>query len=229
MKKLKIIIPVLLLCIVTGAVIAYFAYGSTLIDITSEESINENLAVDPEQPITILATAENGDYFGIVYSDPTDGDDSAFHFRYITKAKLYKNKYRNVGGYSLFYDDYLCYNEVNTDEENRTTSDVFIYSAGRTSESENDCSVFKYYIKDSYIIPEETSPQQITEKYKKLADSYKKLDEFTLPDDDAFIIAKSYDIDDPDDNIDVINESVSEQDMKQRVLDETDDVINELF
>lgn len=229
MKKLKIIIPVLLLCIAIGAVIAYFAYGSTLIDITSEESINENLAVDPEQPITILATAENGDYFGILYSDPTDGDDNAFHFRYVTKAKLYKNKYHNVGGYSLFYDDYLCYNEVNTDEENRTTSDVFIYSAGRTSKSENDCSVFKYYIKDSYIIPEETSPQQITEKYKKLADSYKKLDEFTLPDDAAFIIAKSYDIDDPDDNIDVINESVSEQEMKQRVLDETDDVINELF
>lgn len=173
MKRLKIIIPVLLLCIAVGAVIAYFVYGSTLIDITSEESINENLAVDPEQPITILATAENGDYFGILYSDPTDGDDSAFHFRYITKAKLYKNKYHNLGGYSLFYGDYLCYIEVNTDEENRTTSEVFIYSAGRTSESENDCSVFKYYIKDSYIIPEETSPQQITEKYEKLADSYK--------------------------------------------------------
>ena len=123
----------------------------------------------------------------------------------------------------------MCYSEVNTDEENRTTSEVFIYSAGRTSESENDCSVFKYYIKDSYIIPEETSPQQITEKYEKLADSYKKLDEFTLPDDDAFIIAKSYDIDDSDDNIDVVNESVSEQDMKQRVLNEADDVINELF
>ncbi len=229
MKRLKIIIPVLLLCIAVGAVIAYFVYGSTLIDITSEESINENLAVDPEQPITILATAENGEYFGILYSDPTDGDDSAFHFRYITKAKLYKNKYHNLGGYSLFYGDYLCYTEANTQEENRITSEVFIYSAGRTSESEKDCSVFKYNSKDSYIIPEETSPQQITEKYKKLADSYKKLDEFTLPDDAAFIISKSYDIDDPDDNIDVVNESLSEQDMKQRVLDEADDVINELF
>lgn len=123
----------------------------------------------------------------------------------------------------------MCYTEANTQEENRITSEVFIYSAGRTSESEKDCSVFKYYIKDSYIIPEETSPQQITEKYKKLADSYKKLDEFTLPDDAAFIISKSYDIDDPDDNIDVVNESLSEQDMKQRVLDETDDAINEFF
>ena len=36
MKRLKIIIPVLLLCIAVGAVIAYFVYGSTLIDIQAK-------------------------------------------------------------------------------------------------------------------------------------------------------------------------------------------------
>lgn len=229
MKKLKVIIPVIFLCIALGLVITYFAYGSTLIDITSEESINKNLAVDPQQPIKILATAKNGDYFGILYSDPTDGDETAFHFRYVSKAKLYKNKYHNVGGSSLFYGDYLCYDEVNTNDEDRTTSEVFIYSAGRTEESGDECTVFKYNSTDSYIVPGDTDPQQITEKYEKLADSYKKLDEFTLPDDDAFIIAKSYDIDNPDERIDVINKNVSEKEKKQSVLDEADDVINELF
>ncbi len=71
MKKVKIIIPIILLIIVTGMISAYSIYGSTLIDITSEKSINKHIAIEPEKPITILKTAKVGDYFGILYQDPS--------------------------------------------------------------------------------------------------------------------------------------------------------------
>ena len=67
MKKLKIIIPAILLLIAIGLLSAYFIYGSTLVDITSDKSISNALATDPKQPITIIKTAKNGKYFGIMF------------------------------------------------------------------------------------------------------------------------------------------------------------------
>ena len=228
MKKLKIIIPVLLLCVAVGAVIAYFAYGSTLIDITNEKSINDNLAADPSQPITILATEKNGDYYGILYSDPADGNQNTYHFNYITKAKLYKNKYHAAGGYSSTTYGTLCVCEANLGDAGRATSEVFIYRVGKTEGSGDICSVFKYNISESYIDFEEVKDEQeIRDKIEKLADSYKKLDEFNLPDVDAFIITKSYQIDKPDDEITIENKSVSQEEMKQSVLDTIDDTIKD--
>lgn len=58
MKKLKIIIPAILLLIAIGLLSAYFIYGSTLVDITSDKSISNALATDPKQPITIIKTAK---------------------------------------------------------------------------------------------------------------------------------------------------------------------------
>lgn len=228
MKKSKIIIPIILMATIIGSVSAYFIYGSTLIDITSEESISKNLSVDPKQPVKIYATAKNGDYFGVLYSDPTD-EDGVFHFRYVTKAKLYKNKYHNSGGYSTFSEGSLSFEEVNSSDEKRKTAQVFIYRVGRTAESGNECTVFKYNITNSYIVPGETDPQQLTEKMEKLAASYKKVDGFALPDEDAFIIVKSYKLDNPDDNIDISDKALSEEEKKQSVIDEADDMINELF
>src|SRR5699024_4896979 len=159
---------------------------------------------DPDQPITILATEKNGDYFGILYSDPTDGNQNIYHFNYITKAKLYKNKYHAAGGYSATTYGTLCVCEANFRDEGRTTSEVFIYRVGKTADSGDICSVFKYNITESYIVPEEVKDEQeIRDKMKKLADSCKKLDEFDLPNGDAFIIAKSYQIDKPDDRSEV--------------------------
>ena len=86
MKKFKIIIPVVLAAVVIGAALGYFIYGSTLVDITSEKSIIKNLSADPEQPITILKMAKSGEYFAVLYKDPTDTDESRYHFRYITKS-----------------------------------------------------------------------------------------------------------------------------------------------
>ena len=48
MKKLKIIIPAILLLIAIGLLSAYFIYGSTLVDITSDKSISNALATDPK-------------------------------------------------------------------------------------------------------------------------------------------------------------------------------------
>lgn len=228
MRKLKVIILVLLLILLIGAAAGYFIYGSTLIDITNEKSISDHLAADPDQPITILATEKNGDYFGILYSDPTDGNQNIYHFNYIIKAKLYKNKYHAEGGYSTFTNGSLCVCEANLGDSGRTTSEVFIYRVGKTADSGNTCSVFKYNISESYIIPEEVKDEQeIRDKMEKLADSCKKLDEFDLPNEDAFIIAKSYQIEKPDDEITIENKSVSQEEMKQSVLDTIDDTIKD--
>ena len=105
---------------------------------------------------------------------------------------------------------------------------MFIYRVGKTADSGDICSVFKYNITDSYIVPEEVKDEQeIRDKMKKLADSCKKLDEFDLPNGDAFIIAKSYQIDKPDDEITIENKSVSQEEMKQSVLDTIDDTIKD--
>ena len=42
------------LIIAIGLLSAYFIYGSTLVDITSDKSISNALATDPNQPITII-------------------------------------------------------------------------------------------------------------------------------------------------------------------------------
>lgn len=227
-KIIKISLLILFAIIIIGAVSVYFIYGSTLIDITNEKSISDHLAADPDQPITILATEKNGDYYGILYSDPTDGNQNIYHFNYITKAKLYKNKYHAEGGYSTFTNGTLCVCEANFRDEGRTTSEVFIYRVGKTADSGDICSVFKYNISESYIDSEKVKDEQeIIDKMEKLADSFKKLDEFNLPDVDAFIIAKSYQIDKPDDEITIENKSVSQEEMKQSVLDTIDDTIKD--
>lgn len=228
MKKLKIIIPVVLAAVVIGAALGYFIYGSTLVDITSEKSIIKNLSADPEQPITILKTAKSGEYFAVLYKDPTDTDESRYHFRYITKAKLYKNKYHNTGGYSAPTYGALCMNEVNTGDSERKTADVFVYRVGKTAESTDICSVFKYNFDNSYInFDEITNEQQIVAKIKEQAESLKKLDEFELPQEDTFIIAKTYPVDKPTDNISIENGRVSEGEMRQSLLETTDDAIRE--
>lgn len=227
-KIIKISVLILFATIIIGAAAGYFIYGSTLIDITDEKSISDNLAADPDQPITILATEKNGDYFGILYSDPTDGNQNIYHFNYITKAKLYKNKYHAEGGYSTFTNGSLCVYEANLRDSDRTTSEVFIYRVGKTADSGDTCSVFKYNISESYIVPEEVKDEQeIRDKMEKLAESCKKLDEFDLPDENAFIIAKSYPIDKPDDEITIENKSVSQEEMKQSVLDTIDDAVKD--
>lgn len=229
MKKLRIIIPTILLIIIICLLSAYFFYGSTLIDITSEKSISNHLASDPEQPITIIKTAKNGDYFGILYSDPTDNDDEYYHFKYITKAKLYRNKYYNIGGDgTIINNPDICYEFLNPSEENNKTVNTFLYTVNSNLFENNKCSVFEYNPRNTEIDYENIeTPEQIIQKRQKLADSYKKIDEFDLPNEQIYIIPKNYELSQADNQIIFVNGSVSAEDMKKQTMCETDLIVNE--
>lgn len=229
MKKLRIIIPTILLIIVIGLSLAYFIYGSTLVDITNEKSISNALASDPNQPITIIKTAKNGDYFGILYSDPTDKDDEYYHFRYITKAKLYKNRYRNIGGNGTIINaPDICYDILNQSDESNKTVEVFLYTVNSNLFENNKCSVFEYNSEGCEIdYSKITDEKQIIEKMQKLADSYKKIDEFDLPNEDIYIIPQNYELSQPDNQIIFVNGSVSVEDLKKQKMNEADLFVNE--
>lgn len=231
MKKLKIIIPAIFLIVVIGLLSAYFIYGSTLIDITNEKSISNALEIDPKQPITIIKTAKNGDYFGILYSDPADGDDSCFHFRSITKAKLYRNKYHNIGISSTSYVIPVDEGDINVDElneidENTKTVESFLYTFEGNSLKSNKCSVFEY--NSDVIIEEDTDEKQVIEMMQKLADSYKKIDEFDLPNEQIYIIPIMYELSQPGNQISIEIGSVSEEEMRNRTMKRAESIIKEL-
>lgn len=228
MKKNKTALFIVLLCISIGIVTTYFAYGNTLIDITNEKSIGEKLSVNPKEPITILATKKSTDYFAVIYTDPTDEDKSLYHFRYLTKVPFYKNCYQNIGGYSAFTTGVLNLVEANISDDKRKTAEVFIYRVGKTVENNSKCSVFKSNLDENYINYEEiTNEEQIIDKIQRQADSYKKLDEFEVPHKSAFIITKTYPIDNPSDSLEVIDDSVSNNERKQIIIDSVNDIIKE--
>lgn len=232
MKKLKIIIPAILLIVAIGVLSVYFIYGSTLIDITNEKSISNALATDPKQPITIIKTAKNGDYFGILYSDPADGDDSCFHFRSITKSKVYRNKYHNIGISSTSYVIPVDEGDINVDDlneidENTKTVESFLYTFEGNLLKSNKCSVFEYNNSD-VIIEEDTDEKQVIEMMQKRADSYKKIDEFELPDEQIYIIPIMYELSQPGNQISIEIGSVSEEEMRNRTMKRAESIIKEL-
>ncbi len=202
MKKLKIIIPVSFLLIVIGVVTAYLAYGSTLVDVTSEKSIIENFSSVPEQPITILKTAQFDDYFAAFYEDPADEEDGYYHFRYITRASLYKNRYHNLGGYSKPSIGITSIDELNKSDEKRTTAEVLISGIGDSIDNTYEYSIFKFDDYEEYYFNYEDikSTEEIIEKIEKQKSSYEKIDEFVRP-DDTFIIEKTYALDNPREGI----------------------------
>ncbi|MCD7873275.1 MAG: hypothetical protein LUG21_08340 [Clostridiales bacterium] len=231
MKKNNVIIFILLLCISIGIATVYFIYGSTLIDITNEKSISNSLASDPDQSITILKTAQNGDYFGVLYTDPVDENDGYCHFRFITKSKFYRNKYRNIGGNAAVINaPDICYDFLNQSDEDDKTVQAFLYTFNSNLFENNKCSVFECNAKWTEIDFEEiTDVKQIVEKRQKLTDSLKKIDEFELPNEDIYIIPKNYELSQPNNKISFVNGSVSLEELKQQTIDETDLIINEYY
>lgn len=229
MKKLRFIIPISFLLLVIGISATYFIYGNTLIDITNEKSISDALSSNPEQPVTIIKTAQNGDYFGMLYSDPADKDDEYYHFRYITKAKFYKNKYHNIGGSgTIINEPNICYDFLNQNDDNNKTVEAFLYTFNSNLFENNKCSVFECNTKDTEIDFEEiTDEKQIIEKMQKLADSYKKIDELNLPNEQIYIIPKNYELSQPDNQISFVNGSISVEDMKKQTMVNADLIVKE--
>lgn len=232
MKKIKFIVLAVFLIVAIALLSAYSIYGSTLIDITNEKSIIRALSSDSTQPISIIQTAKNGNYFGILYSDPADGDDDCFHFRSITKAKLYKTKYHNIGISSTSYVIPVDEGDINVDnlneiDENTKTIESFLYTFEGNSLKSNKCSVFECN-GSGVIIEEDTDEKQVIEMMQKLADSYKKIDEFDLPNEQIYIIPIMYELSQPGNQISIEIGSVSEDDMRNRTMKEAEDIIKNL-
>lgn len=228
MKKAKIIVPTVFFIIFIGLLTVYAIYGSTLVDITSEESINKHIAIDPQKPITILKTEKAGNYFGILYKDPLN-EAYDYSFRYITKSPIYKSRYNNIGGYSNMNGyDILNFTSIKSPDENENSTDVFICYYGNNKYKYNKCSIYTYSL-DAYSIDFEeiSTEEEIIEKAKGMADSLKKIDEIDLPDDNIFIISKTYDLDYSYDTMEAYDGEVSEKEMKQKILDEADNYIAE--
>ena len=227
MKKAKLIVPIILI-IVIGIILAYFIYGSTLIDITSEKSINNHIAIDPEKPITILKTAKVGDYFGILYSDPLD-EEYDYSFRYITKSPFYKNRYYNIGGCSNFSgSETLEFTPIKSSDEQENRTDVFLCYFGNNEYQYDACSIFTYDCEEYAINYEEiTKEEEITEKINAIASTLKKADEIELPDDNIFIITKTYDFDYPYETMEIYDGAVSEEKAKQDMIAQADIAIKE--
>ena len=236
MKKLKIIIPAILLLIAIGLLSAYFIYGSTHVDIKSDKSISNALATDPKQPITIIKTAKNGKYFGIMYSDPSDNDETCYHFSSMTKAKLYKNKYHNLGISSTAYvienndddeEDKLTNDTLNDIDENTKTVESFLYTFEGDTIKDKKCSVFEY--NDTGVaFDENTEEKEVTEKMQKLADSYKKIDEFDLPNEKFYIFPEVYELSKNANGICFEVGSVSVDEMKSRTMQQAKGIIKDL-
>ncbi len=237
MKKLKIIIPAILLLIAIGLLSAYFIYGSTLVDITSDKSISNALATDPKQPITIIKTAKNGKYFGIMYSDPSDNDETCYHFSSMTKAKLYKNKYHNLGISSTANviennddeeDKFKLTNDILNDiDENTKTVESFLYTFEGDTIKDKKCSVFECN-NTGVAFDENTEEKEVTEKMQKLADSYKKIDEFDLPNEKFYIFPEVYELSKNANAICFEVGSVSVDEMKSRTMQQAKGIIKDL-
>lgn len=230
MKKVKIIIPIILLIIVTGMISAYSIYGSTLIDITSEKSINKHIAIEPEKPITILKTAKVGDYFGILYQDPSN-EEYDYSFRYITKSPFYKNRYYNIGSCSNFTgSEILDFTPIKSSNEEKNKTDIFLHYFGKNRYTYDTCSIFTYNRTENVINYEEiTKTEEITEKMNAMAASLKKIDEIELPNNNIFIITKTYDLDYPYEDMLIYDGSVTEEKAKQDMMAEADVIIKEYY
>ena len=227
-KKRMIFTVIISMCIIVITVV-YNVYGNTLIDIRNETSISDNFATSPSQPINILATAQLDDYFGVLYSDPVDANEGCYHFKYITKAKFYKNKYHNIGGSGTSINETeIMYDILNARDKNNKTVNVFLYTFNSTLFENNKCSVFEY-CSDGYEMDYSkiTDEKQIVEKMQKLADSYKKIDEFELPNEKIFIIPKTYELSSANNQISFINGSVSIEDLKEQTMNEANLIVKE--
>lgn len=171
----KLILPigivfvlVMILCI--GAVFGYFVYGSTLIDVTNNKSLNSHLAHDKNQSINILVTNEYEGYFAVLYTDPSDLPDTLFHLQVLEKNKYYDNKYSESAALSKLQNSSQ---EVSLLHVNFAESEHAVCFIADNENNVTKCSLFEF---DPYTLQ-----------------AIKKLDEIDVPQTD-YIIIKEYEL-----------------------------------
>lgn len=164
-KKKKILIISLFGIILVGLVSAYVIYGSTLIDITNEKSINKYLSDDEKNSVTILAMDTYQDYALVVYT--TTEDLASVQKREFIKHKLYKNRYRSVGSRNQTNGYSVSLNRV----RNADFEDENVYAISNVQSDYTSCSIFEIDNNTMRIL--------------------KKVDEVDVP-NKAYIIFKEY-------------------------------------
>ena len=153
----------------------------------------------------------------------------------MTKAKLYKNKYHNLGISSTANviednddeEDKLTNDILNDIDENTKTAESFLYTFEGDTIKDKKCSVFEY--NDTGVsFDENTEEKEVTEKMQKLADSYKKIDEFDLPNEQFYIFPEVYELSKNANGICFEVGSVSVDEMKSRTMQQAKGIIKEL-
>ncbi len=164
-KKAAITVSTVFGVILISLIFAYFIYGSTLIDITSEKSVNKYLSEDESATITVLAKDTYQDYALIVYT--TSADLSSVHDREFVRHKLYKNRYRSVGSKNQTNGYSVSLNRV----RNADFEDENVYAISNVQSDYTSCSIFEIDNNTMRIL--------------------KKVDEVDVP-NKAYIIFKEY-------------------------------------
>ena len=111
------------------------------------------------------------------------------------------------------------------EEAGESRTDVFIFYYGNNPYKYNKCSIYTYSTCGGINYEEISKEEEISEKVKEMADSIKKIDEIELPDDNIFIITKTYNLDYSYDTMNFYDGEVSEKEMKQKMLGTTDSAI----
>lgn len=184
-KKKKILIISLFGFILVGLVSAYVIYGSTLIDITNEKSINKYLSDDEKNSVTILAMDTYQDYALVVYTTSEDLD--SVQKREFIKHKLYKNRYRSVGSRNQTNGYSVSLNRV----RNADFEDENVYAISNVQSDYTSCSIFEIDNNTMRIL--------------------KKVDEVDVP-NKAYIIFKEYRLESEDHSLIAFNGSLDMND-----------------
>ena len=165
--------------------IIYLLYGSTMININSESSINKKLASDSNSQVEILASNEYCGWAGVLYRESCD---DLTHFVYLKKHKFYKNRYIICGKWKGSYT--ACEAKNSTMQYNEKAV-CFIFG---NCEKNTKYSIFEFDIHTGKLC--------------------KKLDEIDVY-ENSFVLTKMYDMNNNSNNIFVFDGSCNIDDINE--------------
>ncbi len=177
-RSKRILLSLITLLVITAIlVIIYFLYGSTMININNENSINKKLALDSNSQVEILASSEYCGWAGILYRE---SGDNLTHFVYLKKHSFYKNRYIICGEWK---GSYTACEAKNSNMLYGEKAVCFIFG---NSEKNTKYSIFEFDINTGKVC--------------------KKLDEINVH-ENSFVLTKMYDMNNHSNNIFVFNGS----------------------